>query len=54
MWWRRQPWRIAHKAVTQGAECLVVGVAGGAVLVVEDTGAGLVDRAQKAHWSMAS
>ena len=45
----------ADESVAQGAQGLVVGVAGGAVLVVVGAGApGLVVSAQRAHWSMAS
>jgi hypothetical protein len=43
----------AHEAVARGAEGLVVAVLGCASLVVELAGAGLVDRAQKAHRSTA-
>ena len=44
----------ADEAVTEGAQGLVVQVAGAATVVVEGAGAGLACRAQKAHWSMAS
>jgi hypothetical protein len=44
----------AHESVAQGAQSLVVGVAGGAMLVVVALAPGLADRAHKAQWSMAS
>ena len=44
----------ADEAVAEGAECLVVSIAGGAALVVVVAAGGLLVSEQKAHWSMAS
>ena len=43
-----------HEAVAEGAEGLVVGVVGGAVLVVEQARAEAGVEGEKAQWSTAS